>query len=143
MRSEEEFIRAIDCCFPYNDADRATALVDEACEISPNAVFMVVHELARVPRGQNVDDATRFTLLDRLEARFDHPLKLPVFQVARRMMRDEYLSTDDCLELMRTIAVYRHQSNALLIVYFSCEESGMDAANDLCDEIDEQWRRTY
>ncbi|MEO8754096.1 MAG: cation transporter dimerization domain-containing protein [Casimicrobiaceae bacterium] len=46
LRTEDQFIAAIDCCFPYADDLLAGSLIDEACALSANAAFMVAHEMA-------------------------------------------------------------------------------------------------
>jgi len=139
-RSEAEFVAAIDCRFPYDDADRAHARIDEACSISSNAAFMVAHELARRPRGCRATDATVNALLDRLDARFDHPLKRDVLRVARVMIRAETVRAGECHALMREIAAHPGQHGALAIACFACDEAGAPTAERLHDEIVAGWR---
>jgi hypothetical protein len=67
MRTEDEFIAAIDCRFPYDDVALAQSLIDEACSISGNAAFMVAHELARPPMSCAAADSRRLELLDYLD----------------------------------------------------------------------------
>jgi hypothetical protein len=130
MRTLEDFTAAIDCRSPYNDHAAAAALIDEACTISTEAVFMVVHELARLPRSVQTTAANRLALLDRLAAKLEHPLKVAVFDVARRMIRGEELRTAGCPALMRRIEAYPGEGwTALNVVYSACEEAGFDAVD--------------
>jgi len=48
--TEQEFISSIDCNFPYEDIALAKELILQARSISPNAVFMVLHEILRAPK---------------------------------------------------------------------------------------------
>jgi hypothetical protein len=142
MRSEGEFIRAIDCRFPYDDSAAAAALIDEACAISANAAYMVVEELARRPRSARASDSTCLTLLDQVDARFSHPMKDIVLSVARRMVRHEVVPFEECRLIMQEIAAYPGQFHALAVVSCSCEEAGMDAADDLYERICAEWMRS-
>lgn len=142
MRTEEEFIDAVDCRFPYRQEAQAHRLIAEACAISSNAAFMVVHELARRPQGSPADDSTCLALLERLSDRFEHPLRDAVIGVARRMITGDQLQVQECVELMRAVARHRDQFNALAVVYFSCEDAGMETGDQLRDEIVGVWRRS-
>jgi len=51
MRSEREFILAIDCRFPFHDRDAALRAIDEGCAISSNAACVVIDEIVRPPAG--------------------------------------------------------------------------------------------
>lgn len=139
-RTEEEFLQAIDCRFPYGDTGAAHSLIDEACAISSNAAFMVAHELARPPLSAHVDSATRRMLLDRLGERMTHPLKGPVLDVARRMVRGDSLTAADCCELMARVAAYPGEFNALAVVYCACapDSTGADPSYE---RIVAEWRR--
>ncbi len=46
---EIKFIDSIDCNVPYHDKEKCLRLIDEAAEISVNAVFSVTEEICRVP----------------------------------------------------------------------------------------------
>lgn len=142
MRSEADFIGSIDCRFPYSDTASALSLIEEGCEISGNAAFMVVHELTRLPVSASVDDATRLLLLDELEARLTHPLKGVVLDVARRMVRGESLPFEECCAVLNQIAAHPGEYNALGLVYFSCEESGMVAIDAVYNRILDGWLRS-
>ena len=142
MRTEAEFIDAVDCRFPYQQEAQAHRLIEEACAISPNAAFMIVHELARRPQGSTADDSTCLALLERLGDRFEHPLRDAVLGVARRMIRGDQLQVHDCVELMRAVSRHRGQFNALAVVYFSCEDSGMKTVDQLHGDIVGNWRRS-
>lgn len=141
MRSEEEFVGAIDCAFPYGNRASALALIEEACSISSNAAFMVVHELARRPGSSRASDSTCLALLDRVDARFSHPVKDLVLEVARRMVRREPVPFEECRAIMQEIAVHPGQFNALAVVYFSCEAAGMEAVDAIYENILAEWER--
>lgn len=141
MRSEAEFVAAIDCRFPYHDGELAQALIVEACSLSSNAAFLVAHELARRPRYCEVADAACLALLDRLDERLTHPLKGIVLDVARRMVRGELLPAVECLAVMEQVAAHPGEWSALGIVYFACEEVGMATVERAYGEIVAAWRQ--
>jgi hypothetical protein len=119
MRSEIDFIDAIDCCFPYDERGSAEALVDEGCSISPNVAFMVIHELARRPRSCQTSDARCLELLDRVAQRLDHPLTEIIALLTRRMIRAEMVTSDQAIEAIHVVGRYPGQFNALNIAYFA------------------------
>jgi hypothetical protein len=47
--NEEEFVRSVDCAFPYGDVERRSAVLREAATISANAELMVLHEILCPP----------------------------------------------------------------------------------------------
>ena len=142
MKTEAEFIEAIDCRFPYDDEQLASALIDEACAISANAAYMVVHELARRPVGNEATDARCLQLLDLVDARFVHPAKERVLGVARRMVRRERVRFDECAAILRDVGRHRDQFNALAIVCIAGEEGQMEAIQRLHDDIVADWMRS-
>lgn len=141
MRSEADFISAIDCCFPYEDTARATELIEEACSISADAAFMVVHELARRPCSSKVVDSVCLALLEQLDHRFSHPLKDMVLNVARRMVRRQSLPFEEFTKCMHQVACHRGQYNALAVIYFACNDDYcLAAADELHEAILARWR---
>ncbi len=141
MRTESEFISAIDCQFPFGDQAVASELIREACQISPNAAYMVAHELARPPASDETPSMIRLRLLDQLEDAFEHPLKGLVLGVTRRMIQGELIGADECLGAMRTVGTYKNMYNALAIVC-SAGYSGDDAMqiDRIYDELVAKWR---
>lgn len=142
MRSEEEFLGAIDGAFPYGDRARAHALIEEACSISSNAAFMVAHELARLPKDVVVEDQWRLGLLERLRERLEHPLKAPILDVAARMVRGDALAFGECRALMGRIADFPGEFNALAVVCCACEDDDAEAADGIYDDVVAGWRRS-
>jgi hypothetical protein len=142
MRTEAQFIEAIDCRFPYADERHALELIDEGCAISANAAYMVVHELARRPHGNKLADSTCLKLLDLVDARFTHPVKDLVLGVARRMVQRERVPLEECAAIMRDVGRHRDQYNALAVVYFACEDDQMETVERLHDDIIAAWRRS-
>lgn len=135
MRTEEEFISEVDCEFPYEQHDRAVALIHEAVTISPNAAFMVVHELVRRPRGSNVTAEACLNLLNVIDARFEHPLKRLVFDLANRMILGSRIDASESLSAMRQIGEHRSMFNALNIAYFSGNSEMSEADKKAYEEV--------
>ncbi len=142
MRTEAEFIEAIDGRFPYGDERLALELIDEGCAISANAAYMVVHELARRPHGNKAADARCLQLLDLVDARLAHPVKDLVLGVARRMVRRERVPLDECAAIMREVGMYRDQCNALAVVYLACDDDQMETVERLYADVIAAWKRS-
>ena len=54
--NEEEFLNSIDCRFPYEDKGKWRALILQGKNISDNASFGVLEEIARKPHGNQVSE---------------------------------------------------------------------------------------
>ena len=140
MRTESEFISAIDCCFPYEDTALATSLIEEGCKLSPNAAYMVVFELAQRPSNSTTPDAVCLQLLDVFDDLFTHPLKELVLGIARRMICSEPIGTEECVNAMRRIGSEKGLYNALSIPYFAgYDENDEDKIDRVYDEIIADW----
>ena len=120
--TEAEFIQQIDCCFPYKAPLKWKRLVTQAARMSPDAAFMVVHELCRPPRSVSVTYAAREIILEHLGKRFHHPLLSALRPLILTFMRGERVSVSTAAAAMRRVARYRSQHNMLAICYFSCND---------------------
>jgi hypothetical protein len=120
--TENEFIEAVDSRFPYDDEIRAGELIKLCAAISPNAAFMVLHEICRPPRSSKVTNSRLSALLEEWAAAFYHPLVECVLSAAVAMIQKREISTESAIRLMNRIALYANQFNALSIVYFACDD---------------------
>jgi len=122
--NESEFIDKIDCNFPYDDRQKASSIIDQACQLSPNAAFMIAHELARPPRGvsDKVDKTVLLDILSELEGKCEHPLKPMVFPICRKMIRGQKVGRKEVLAVLDRLKDYPGQYCAAAIVYFSCDD---------------------
>ena len=137
--NEAEFQASIDCRFPYTDEDRAHGLIEIALSLSPGSVFEVVHELARPGRYANAPRDVRHQLLDRIDAKFEHPAKEIVFPVARVMIDDGLLPVAEAVAAMKELAPLGRLGSALNILYMSCDD--LDGqVEDEYDRIVAEWR---
>lgn len=137
--SEQEFYLRVDCNFPYHDPPEAARLTKLACSISSNAAFLVVHELARVPAGAQVDPQILLGMLRDVDDCLDHPLKPQVFTIARRMIMGDKLALPEVLQVMHQLAAYPNEYPALNVVYFSGAEA-WDEVEALYDRIVSDWK---
>lgn len=137
--TENEFIRSIDCRFPYHDRVRARELIEASLAISANAVFTIVHELVLPGHSVQVAPTVLLELLSELEARFEHPLKALVFAVARRMIRDEPLSQQEVLQAISQVAEHPGEYQALNVISSSGEpDDGIENADE---KVRAQWQK--
>lgn len=121
---ETKFIDSIDCRFPYQDKVECLRLIDEATEVSVNAIFSVTEEICRIPVSEK-DKVGMGYLLDLLtytRDKFDHPIKEIVFDTADKMIRGQELTVDEAIGRMETVKKYRGQFAAMSILYFSCDD---------------------
>jgi len=119
---EAEFNDLIDCNFPYNDRPEALALIDQANDISPNAMFVVLDELCRPGAGANVSTETLLELIDAWSERMNHPLSGPIVSAARVMVSGSHQSVASAADLMEKVALFEGQYAALSIAYMSCDD---------------------
>ncbi len=137
--TETDFLRSIDCRFPYGDNVAARALVVQSLEISPNAVFMVVHELARPGYSVNPSVARRLELLSEIRGSFKHPIAGPVLTLAERIILGEEASVEEAIAVMEQIRHFPNEYSALAIAYMSCDDRE-NLADRLYNNIVNRWR---
>ena len=125
---ELDFINSIEYSFPYEDSSKAEALARQAVAISPNAAFMILHEVVHAPEEVAADAPGRTAALHQLERCFRHPLAAPLLPVAKRVMRGESLSPPEAIDTLQRIAPFQGQYNALAFAYSACPGPHGDAA---------------
>lgn len=128
---ESDFIAGIDCDFPYDSPIQWRKLSAMAPRISPNAAFMVLHEVCRVPRSVEMNRPRVERIISHLRRRFRHPAWKVVLPAVESYLGQEGLRPAAAAALMRKVAKYIGEYNALAICYFS--------AND----VDGTLERTY
>jgi hypothetical protein len=120
--SEVEFVERIDCQFPYFSPLRWRRLCAQAPAISPNAAFMVIHEVCRPPRSIKLPSRSAASMLEHLYRRFRHPLRHVVEPAIRAHLSGRQLSESQAASLMRKVGAFPHQYNALAVCYLSATD---------------------
>jgi hypothetical protein len=121
--TEDEFSNMVDCRWPYGDIERSRELISTAVGISPNAAFIALHELCRLPRNADAKSAELLELVDFWLREFDHPLAFSMAMSAKSMIEDKALPAPQALTMMEAIGSYPGLYAALAIAYFSCDDS--------------------
>jgi hypothetical protein len=137
--NEVEFIEAIDCRFPYGNQAKARELIELGARISPNASFMVLHEICRPPKAAKEGSLVLLELAAAWEGTFEHPLVSIVLPIAKSMIQDKLISVGEAMVAMREVAVYKDQFNALAIPYLACDDEKGEA-DALHKEITHAWQ---
>src|SRR5262245_25076701 len=109
MRSEEEFLTAIDCRFPFDDRRRASDLIEEGCRLSSNAGFALVDEILRPARGVVAPAEYRQDLLRHVFGLLRHPLVEVIRPLAERLVSGGEATVEEALAIMRRVAEHRGQ----------------------------------
>lgn len=122
MRTEQEFLEAIDCRFPFSDRDLAAQLIQEGCRLSPNAGFTLVDEIVRPARGISAPVALRRDLLNAVFNQLRHPLVPIIKPLAERLVAGQAATVEDALAIMRQVAEHPGQYAALSVAYFSADD---------------------
>lgn len=122
MRTEKEFLEAIDCRFPFADRELATQLIEEGCRLSPNAGFTLVDEIVRPARGAAAPADLRRYLLDAVFGQLSHPLVPIIKPLAERLVAGQESTVDEALAIMRKVAEHPGQYAALSVAYFSADD---------------------
>ena len=139
---ETKFINKIDCKFPYYDSKASKSLIEEAKSISPNAVFTIIEEIARVPvsdRGK-VSEFELKNLLKQTISNFKHPLLVNLLPTVDLMIENKEQTVDNAIILMNEIENYPGMWGALSLVYFSCDDVN-GIVDQKFDEIKLKWNK--
>nr|WP_143023968.1 hypothetical protein [Pseudomonas benzenivorans] len=137
---EHEFISKIDCCFPYKAPMEWRRIVLRAPRVSSNAAFMVVHELCRPPRSIDLPEKKARLIIEHLYRHFKHPLKSVLGKAIEAHITGKKLSVEKAGHLMRKVAAYPGQYNALSICYFSANDK-QGKLDGLYDQIADNWTK--
>jgi len=138
--TEAKFISLIDARFPYGDRKKGLALVALALKISPNAVFMIHHELAIPGRSVRAKKADRLAVLDYIDEHFVHPLSGLASWLTRKRISKEGISVAQAAAAARTIAKFPGCYNALNIACISCDDK-IGENERLFDSITKKWEK--
>ena len=137
--TETEFIDSIDCQFPYHSEGECRAIIERGSRISPNAAFMVLHELCRLPSDIHVEPALMLSMLKHWQRHFTHPLVEVTLRAAKTMIEGRKLPVEESMGIMKIISAYPDQYNALAITYFSCDDTE-GKVEKLYEEIIADWQ---
>ncbi len=138
MSKDREFIDSIDCCFPYNQKKKAYNLIREALLLSSESVFAVLHELARLPRGEMVSKEKLFEMVEYINKYFTHWLKNTIIEVVKTTIRGQDVECAKILTILNEFKKYPYNSMAINIVYFSCDDTDWKVDKKY-NEIIEWW----
>tara|TARA_Y100000739_G_C20382694_1_gene361966 strand:- start:184 stop:648 length:465 start_codon:yes stop_codon:yes gene_type:complete len=139
---ETQFIDKIDSKFPYSDVKLSKSLIEEAKSISPNAVFTIIEEIARISVSdrKKVSESQLKILLNQTTSNFEHPLLGHVLPTVVLMIENKEQTVDNAIILMNEIENYPGLWGALSLVYFSCDDVN-GIADQKFDEIREKWNK--
>lgn len=125
------FCQKIDRKFPYDDIEESTKLIHEAFTISSEAVFMIVHELARLPANAPEFKSERLSMILIIKEKLNHPLANDVLEVARKMICSEAIAEQETIDKIKVIGNYPGNYNALNTIYFSNWSEEVDSTYEL------------
>lgn len=137
---ESEFIERIDSRLPYRRSIEWRRLSAQAARISPNAAFMVLHEACRPPRSVRLGKTEAMTIVRHVCRRFRHPLLRVLAPAIEAHVSGNELRPAAAARLMRKVAAYPDQYNALAIGYFSANDR-TGALELVYDRVVETWGR--
>lgn len=130
--AEVTFEASIDARFPYEDEASCSALIDEARNISLNALFCVLDEICRPPSSSAVTERRQRELIAEWSSIFEHELKKPLVRCANALVNGEALPWPDAVEIIKDVGRFESQRAALSVAYFAgdCDSDEGDAALD-------------
>jgi hypothetical protein len=120
--TEEEFVNAVDGNFPFRHRVKWRALSSKAARISPNAAFMVLHEVCRLPVPRNVTLAERPEIIAHLKRRFRHPALRVIRPAMLSYLGGNRLRPSTAAALMHRLEPHVGQYNALIICHYSADD---------------------
>ena len=120
--NESEFISSIDAKFPYQNEEEAKRITNLGTSISPNAAFMVLHEIWIPPSSANAPPEWLISMANYWLQVVHHSLATVIHKITVDRIRGKRLQIAQAAVLFDEVAKFPHQYNALNIVYFSCGE---------------------
>lgn len=140
---ECDFISKIDACFPFNNMNSCFSLIEEAKQISPNAVFSVLEEIARISISdrKGISNKELINLFDKTVESFDHPLVDLIKPTVKLMIYEKTETVEGALKIMEKVEYFPGLWGALSIAYFSCDDENGIIENKY-NEIRDKWNKS-
>lgn len=120
---EQPFADKIDACFPYDEADVALSLIDEAREISLNAAVCVLYEICMPPHPPQVTRDRQHELLAQWMSMIKHPIADLIMPCATALVNHEQLAPTVAEAIMRDVGQHDGQLAALAVVLASTDDA--------------------
>lgn len=140
---EQAFLDKIDCKFPYLDASKAAALIEEARSISSNAAFCLLYEIVCPPASEELSKQTQKELLAMWIDNSICPLAVSIANLAGHVLDGKTVPTEQVLIAMREVASFQGQYGALAaishIAYAGRDGVDCEVIDTLEQEIKTQW----
>lgn len=127
---EGPFIMRIRSAFPSPDPSLTRVMINQACELSPNAAFAALFELAHAPSDSPATRSERLEYLELFAAQLHHPLATAILPIARRMLEQRPLSVSEALASMRVVEEFPGQEQALRIASFCGSDDAAEVGRE-------------
>jgi hypothetical protein len=119
---EQTFCDAIDSAFPLDNRERALRLANSACDISSNAAFFVVDQVARPPAGAPARFDIQLKVLEEIRGRLNHPLAEVVLPIAEALVTGDRITVEQAERALREVGEWPGEHAALGLVYFAADD---------------------
>jgi hypothetical protein len=120
---EQPFSDRIDACFPYDEAEAARSLIDEAREISLNAAVCVLYEICMPPHPPKVTRDRQHVLLAQWMSMIKHPIADLIMPCATALVNDEQIAPTLAEAILRDVSQHEGQLAALAVVLASTDDT--------------------
>ena len=126
MRTQQVFINAIDCNFPYNNIELSRSLILEARNLGMNAICSICYELCNIPKGILVPQDTLLLLFqflkeDKLFIWYEFILEL-----MHKYLSGASISEDELFEAMRRLESHQGEHLCMMALLFSLDKNYSD-----------------
>lgn len=135
---ELEFINKIEDNFPFQNYLHCLKLIDEALLISPNSVFAVIDEIAKMAGGDSVSEETLINLLKHIDKKFEHPLRKLLLETTQSIILQEEITIKETIANMELVRKHPRQYAALSTLYFSTPDKD-GQLEKIWNSITDEW----
>lgn len=129
--NEKDFVDSIDCCFPYEDEEKWRELILQAKDISANAAFCLLYEIAMKPQSSHVSAKRQLEIVEVWAAENLHPLAEQAIVAAKAIISGVSSPVPQVLEWMDSVQPFKDSFCALAIFYSACD--------DVDGSVDKKW----
>ncbi|MBA3680220.1 MAG: hypothetical protein H0W73_03395 [Bacteroidetes bacterium] len=137
---ELEFIDKIEDSFPFENYLHSLKLIDEAISISPNSVFAVIDEIAKIAGGDAVSEETLINLLKHIDKKFEHPLRKLLLETTQSIILQEEITIEETIANMELVRKHSKQYAALSTLYFSTPDKE-GQLEKVWNSITDEWNK--
>ena len=138
--NESEFLKLINCNFPYGDKQACFKLINESADISDNTSYAVLELICCKPLGHPILAEEQHELIRAWDKKNTHPVKNNIIKAAIACVELDGLQEKIVLRYMDELKPFNNQFKALMILHASVDDTATAKYENKFNEVRNAWK---